>query len=82
MSDNAELIDTLFSEWRSLHGGPARVYVLVRKPLWKAVFCVPWMWLTHFRVAARHTTKLRAARFATLFAWAYLTSLRGKAVQR
>jgi hypothetical protein len=66
-------VGILYEEWKRLHCGPREMVTLCRKPKWKAVFSVPWLWWSHFGVACQYTTTVQAARLATLFVWAFLT---------
>jgi len=45
--------------------------ILFRRPMWKRVLSVPWLWWSHFGVACQYTTTVQAARLATLFLWAF-----------
>lgn len=65
----------LYAEWKRLHCGPRRMIALRRKPLWKAALSVPWLWWSHYSTARSHTTRFRSAMIATLFVWAFVTTL-------
>lgn len=66
-------IESMYEQWKRLHCGPRRLMALVRKPYWKKVLSVPWLWWSHFGVARQRTSVIRSARLATLFVWAFLT---------
>ena len=67
-----EVASLLYDEWKRLHCGPRRMVSLIRKPYWKKVLSVPWLWWTHFGTACQHATVFQSARLATLFVWAFL----------
>ena len=66
-------IEWMYEQWKRLYCGPRRLVALVRKPYWKKVLSVPWLWWSHFGVARQRTSVIRSARLATLFVWAFLT---------
>ena len=74
-SANGE-VDFLYAEWKRLHCGPRDMLLLRRKPLLRAALSVPWLWWSHYTTARSYTTRYRSAMMATLFAWAFLTTLR------
>lgn len=67
-----EDVGLLYDEWKRLHCGPRRMVSMIRKPYWKKVLSVPWLWWTHFGTACQHATVFQSARLATLFVWAFL----------
>ena len=64
----------LYDEWKRRYCGPRDMVILVRRPMWKRVLSVPWMWWSHFGLACQYTGVFQAARLATLFVWAFLTA--------
>jgi len=64
----------LYDEWKRRYCGPRDMMTLVRRPTWKRVLSVPWMWWSHFGLACQYTGVFQAARLATLFVWAFLTT--------
>ena len=67
-----EDVGLLYDEWKRLHCGPRRMVSLIRKPYWKKVLSVPWLWWTHFGTACQHATVFQSAGLATLFVYAFL----------
>ena len=66
-------VESMYGQWKRLHCGPRRMVVLVRKPYWRKVLSVPWLWWSHFVVARQRTSVIQSAGLATLFVWAFLT---------
>ena len=66
-------VESMYDQWKRLHCGPRRMVVLMRKPYWKKVLSVPWLWWSHFGVARQRTSVTQSARLATLFVCAFLT---------
>jgi len=68
-----EDVGLLYDEWKRLYCGPRRIVSLIRRPYWKKVLSVPWMWWSHFWLACQYMGVFQAARMATLFVWSFLT---------
>lgn len=63
-----EATEELRRKWESMNSGPAHlgVYIMHRKPRWRLLLSLPWMWAGHYRIARRTDGAWRSARIATL----------------
>ena len=69
-------VESMYEQWKRLHCGTRRMVVLARKPYWKKVLHVPWLWWSHYTVCRVRMGVYQSARLATLFVWAFLTTFK------
>jgi hypothetical protein len=66
------IVSEIYDEWkRRERCGSSQVVSLLRRPRWKMVLLVPWLWFSHFIAATKFTTTYQAARLATFFVVAF-----------
>ena len=75
-TDANDEVALLYAEWKRLHCGPGDMPVMRRRPRWQAALCSPWLWWSHYATARSYATPYRSAMLATLFTWAFVTTLR------
>jgi hypothetical protein len=63
-----EATEKLRLQWERLSHGPAHlgVYIMHRKPRWRLLLSLPWMWVGHYYIARRSDGILKSAKIATL----------------